>query len=372
MHLTPIPLPGEITSTHTHMCMYVHCFSCSPITFGLCARDTSTTLPSGVSCFWLLFCFCLMAFYLLKNRNLPAFGCRSLFFHRLPSCPVTTLRSGPTESAPEPAPFREPTESAPEPAPFREPTESAPEPAPFWEPTESAPEPATVREPTHSVPVREPTHSAPGPAPFREPTQSAPEPAPFREPTQSAPEPAPFREPTHSSPFQETTHSGPGAHALRSAPWADRVRPRARSAPWADRVHSRACSTLVASCSGCPALAPLAAFSSGPSSTTWAWPPHPFPYSAPALPFPWLEAWERLEAVPLKGGSVRSPGLASSLSPPEGTTSFPPGLINFTPHTCLPTHHSQLVSICGLFMHLTPIPLAGEITSTRTHLCMRL
>ncbi len=92
-----------------------------------------------------------------------------------------------TESAPEPAPFREPTESAPEPAPFREPTESAPEPAPFREPTESAPEPA---------PFREPTESAPEPASFREPTESAPEPASFREPTESAPEPAPFREPT--------------------------------------------------------------------------------------------------------------------------------------------------------------------------------
>ncbi len=82
---------GSVRITHTHMCMYVHCFSCSLITFGLCARDTSTTLPSGVSCFWLLFCFCLLAFYLLKNRNLPAFGPRSLFFHGLPRCPVTVF-----------------------------------------------------------------------------------------------------------------------------------------------------------------------------------------------------------------------------------------------------------------------------------------
>ncbi len=37
--------------------MYVHCVFLLPITFGLCARDTSTTLPSGVSRFWLLFCF---------------------------------------------------------------------------------------------------------------------------------------------------------------------------------------------------------------------------------------------------------------------------------------------------------------------------
>ncbi len=56
---------------------------------------------------------------------------------------------------------------------------------------------------------------------------------------------------------------------------------------------------------------------------------------------------------------VRSPGPASSFSSPEGATSLPLGLINFTPHTCLPTHHSQLVSICGLFIHFTPIPLSG-------------
>ncbi len=158
--------------------------------------------------------------------------------------------------------------------------------------------------------------------------------------------------------------SNPWAHAARSVPGAHAVRSRARSVLGANRVHSRALcwpggpasagqttgSALVscpagpapASCSGCPALAPLAAFSSGPFSTTWAWPSHPFPYSAPALPFPWLEAWERLEAIPLRGGSV----------------------INFTPHTWLPTHHSQLVSICGLFIHLTPIPLPGEITLT--------
>ncbi len=57
--------------------------------------------------------------------------------------------------------------------------------------------------------------------------------------------------------------------------------------------------------------------------------------------------------------TVKSPGPASSFSSPEGATSLPPGLINFTPHTCLPTHHSQLVSIGGLFIHLTPIPLSG-------------
>ncbi len=79
-HLTPDPLSGKIT--HTHMCMYVHCFSCSPITFGLCARDTSTTLPSGVSCFWLLFCFCLLAFYLLKQPKLTCIWTQISVFPR--------------------------------------------------------------------------------------------------------------------------------------------------------------------------------------------------------------------------------------------------------------------------------------------------
>ncbi len=43
---------------------------------------------------------------------------------------------------------------------------------------------------------------------------------------------------------------------------------------------------------------------------------------------------------------------------------------HFTPHTCAPTHHSQLFPMCGLFMHLSPVPLAAKITSTRTHMCM--
>ncbi len=113
-----------------------------------------------------------------------------------------------------------------------------------------------------------------------------------------------------------------------------------------------------ASCSGCPALAPLAAFSSGPSSTTWAWNPHPSPYSTPALPFPWLEARERLEAIPLRGGSVRSPGPASSLSLPEGATSLPPGLI-----TSLHTPVHPLITL----LHTPVHPLITSLHST--HLC---
>ncbi len=79
---------------------------------------------------------------------------------------------------------------------------------------------------------------------------------------ESVPEPAPFHEPTES--------------ALEPAPQVVVI-----------------CSTVVASCSACPtldscsafpALAPLSAYSSGPSSTPWAWPtvltpdPHP-PYN---------------------------------------------------------------------------------------------
>ncbi len=175
------------------------------------------------------------------------------------------------ELAVEPAPFREPIESTPEPAPFREPIESTPEPAPFREPTESAPELA---------PFREPTESAPEPAPFREPTESAPEPPPFREPTESAPSPVPW------------------AHRACSIPWAHRVSSRARSIPGAHRdrsvlgyhrVHSvpgahRA--TLAASYSVCPALAPLSAYSSRPSSTPWAWPTVPTPDQPTAHPPP--------------------------------------------------------------------------------------
>ncbi len=39
-------------------------------------------------------------------------------------------------------------------------------------------------------------------------------------------------------------------------------------------------------------------------------------------------------------------------------------------HLCATTHHSQLFPMCGLFMHLSPIPLAAEITFTSTHMCM--
>ncbi len=73
-----------------------------------------------------------------KLEDSPMRSVRAAKFSPMKSSPVvleamvaiTEYAPEPTESAPEPAPFREPTESAPEPTPFREPTESAPEPAP--------------------------------------------------------------------------------------------------------------------------------------------------------------------------------------------------------------------------------------------------
>ncbi len=56
------------------------------------------------------------------------------------SSPLVRLVQCSANSAVAPDPFRS-TESAPEPAPFREPTE----PAPFWEPTESAHETAPLK-----------------------------------------------------------------------------------------------------------------------------------------------------------------------------------------------------------------------------------
>ncbi len=43
---------------------------------------------------------------------------------------------------------------------------------------------------------------------------------------------------------------------------------------------------------------------------------------------------------------------------------------HFTPHTCLPSHNSQLFPMCGLFMHLSPVPLPAEITCTCTFMCV--
>ncbi len=211
------------------------------------------------------------------------------------SAPEPTPFRGPTQSAPEPAPFREPEKSAPEPAPFRELGESAPEPAPFRELGESAPEPAPFRELGESAPepapFRELEESAPEPAPFREATQSAPEPAPFREATQSTPEPAPFLEP------MESAHNPP---ALPAPPWH----------PWLPLPQ-------------------------GPLPLHGPGPPHPSPYSAPALPFPFVGRLGTSGSRSLKGGlchesrpaflplTTRGRHLSSSW------THF-----SFIPHTC--------------------------------------
>ncbi len=49
--------------SHVHVCISL-CLLSDWLHSVSCTRDTSTTLPSGVS--WLLFCFCLLAFDLIK------------------------------------------------------------------------------------------------------------------------------------------------------------------------------------------------------------------------------------------------------------------------------------------------------------------
>ncbi len=70
----------------------------------------------------------------------------------------------------------------------------------------------------------------------------------------------------------------------------------------------------VRSCPACPALASCSAWHPWLPGLQALFhymglAPHPSPYSAATLPFPLLDAWERLEAVPLRGGYVMSPGL---------------------------------------------------------------
>ncbi len=77
-----------------------------------------------------------------------------------------------------------------------------------------------------------------------------------------------------------SSQGGGACSRARSTPWAHRARSRTRSVPRAHRVRSWnrssqmvvVCSTLVASCPACPALAPPSANSSRPSSTPRAWP----------------------------------------------------------------------------------------------------
>ncbi len=51
--------------SHVHVCISL-CLLSDRLHSVSCTRDTSTTLPSGVSRSWLLFCFCLFAFDLIK------------------------------------------------------------------------------------------------------------------------------------------------------------------------------------------------------------------------------------------------------------------------------------------------------------------
>ncbi len=111
-----------------------------------------------------------------------------------------------------------------------------------------------------------------------------------------------------------------------------------------------------------PALVPVAASVSRPSSTSWAWPPHPSPDSAPSLQFPLSDARERLEDVPLRGVvsgvQARRPPSYHQRSP----SPFPLGLIYpHSTHLCTHSSHSQLVPIITvdyLFTSL-PSPLPG-------------
>ncbi len=61
--------------------MYVHCFLVVPITFGFVRSGHQHYVAVGVAPSWLLFCFCLLAFYLLKNRDPDLHS-----FHGLPRC----------------------------------------------------------------------------------------------------------------------------------------------------------------------------------------------------------------------------------------------------------------------------------------------
>ncbi len=88
-----------------------------------------------------------------------------------------------------------------------------------------------------------------------------------------------------------------------------RARSRVRSVPGAHRVHTQSswgsggiCSRSSCSTPGTRVYLCLQAL-----FLYFLFPPLT-PYSTPALPFPLLGAWECLEAVPLRGGYVMSPG----------------------------------------------------------------
>ncbi len=112
--------------------------------------------------------------------------------------------------------------------------------------------------------------------------------------------------------------------------------------------------------------------------------PHPSPYSAATLPFPLLDAWEHLEAVPLRGSYVMSPGLVflplttRGRHPPSSWTHLPKLLTPVTHHTLscstlsrslysLLTPHSVWLNCmcCCVLLHT----LVYALEDTSTALC---
>ncbi len=218
-------------------------------------------LPSGVSRSWLLFCFCLLAFDLIKRSDLTCIWTQISIFPRAstlrrdrisaasmgPAGKLINIRQGEGSIEEYAGRFWEVARrSATEKTcllvffwgGLAEPLRAR---MPYWNPEESlegylnlalrlsgsafrvesaaepvcdssqaaasapkAPEVAVPAHTAHEAPnMARPAYTAPEAAvsvPTGEPTASAPEPAPFREPTESAPEPAPFREPTESAP----------------------------------------------------------------------------------------------------------------------------------------------------------------------------
>ncbi len=128
---------------------------------------------------------------------------------------------------------------------------------------------------SHSAPdTAMPTHTAPEAV---EPADMSPEVAGLASGPLEAVEPTDVS--SETAVFAHTAHKA--LYAAMPAHTAPEAEVSARKAPDAEvSAHT----------------APEAVVS---APTTWACPPHPFPYSAPALPFPWLEAWERLDRLPL-------------------------------------------------------------------------
>ncbi len=163
----------------------------------------------------------------------------------------------------------------------------------------------------------------------------------------------------------QSSRSSPGAHAVHS---------RARSSPEAYAVCSglgaHRVSPALPSCPAGPTLVPVAASVSRPPPTTWAWPPHPSPDSAPARQFPLSDARKRLEAIPLRG--VVS-GVQARRPPFHHQRSPSPFLLDsfiLTPHTCAPTHHIPSCSPSSRTTYTTHSRHSACCYQTFMHVCV--